>query len=121
MFEKQIKNLDSHWPDFNQFVPGRPPCITQGELAEFQKLQQLERELRERVTQLRATIIKKLEGGARVEPGSLTAFLDVQKNRQFSYGKLIPLLGQQVVDELKRQIEPTISKRVFVRELAGST
>ena len=51
MLEKQTENRDSRWPNVNQFVPGGPPCITQAELAEFQKLQQLEKELREKVAQ----------------------------------------------------------------------
>ena len=89
-----------------------PPVIPQSLLAEYRDLTAL---LRER-QQLRDQIFQMLELGATVEMGPLSAQIREVQSCTLSAGKLTAILGEERVEELKQQVESTVSRQLVVGE-----
>jgi hypothetical protein len=85
--------------------------VTQEELSLYLKLCEAEKERQV----LRRKIIEDLDQGAAAEPGALTVEVRRSEARMFSAGKLRVLLGSAKTEELRSQVEPTISRRLIVR------
>ncbi len=88
------------------------PVISQSLLAEYRKLTRLQDERKK----LREEILALIERQAIVEPGALTARIREVPSRTFSTGKLCAVLGEQQVEELKQQVELTISRHLIVTD-----
>lgn len=90
------------------------PRVTQEMLAAYAELREVTRELRKVAGELREEIMNSLEQGGEVEPGPLTAEIRTAEQQRFSLAKLSRLLGEQRAQELQSQIEPTVSRALWV-------
>lgn len=81
----------------------KAPAVTQAMLAEYAQLVEAARLKKE----LRQHLIALLDAGAGVEPGPLKATLDVSTQVRCTWPKLIDLLGEEEVEAIREQIEPT--------------
>src|SRR5437764_1247622 len=90
----------------------RPRIITQGVLeqfAEYKRIAKQHDDLRQHLRQL-------LERGAEVEPGRLSLGLRVSEQRRLTQAALLPLLGPDVVEDLKRRVTPTVYRQLILTE-----
>ena len=84
--------------------------VTQAMLEEYQGLI----EASTRRAALRQQIMERLDAGAAVESGPLTALIHEHADHRFTYKNLVVLLGEARVAELKLQVEPTVSRQLIV-------
>jgi len=101
-------------------LSGDPPIITQAELAQLGELRRQKTEVGHRLTDLRNEIREKLDCGAPVQPGRLTAELRTTESRTFGYDKLVAILGERVTDDLRNRIERTRTTQVVVHTSESS-
>jgi hypothetical protein len=113
MFELFVQ---SHLQNVMQSLAIESSQITQRTLSDYQKLLQFEKQVGAVVIQLRRELIRKLAAKVGIEPGVLSAHLEVHTSRRFSYAKLVRLLGVEKVNEFRDRIALTTSKRVIVQE-----
>ena len=100
-------------------TPERPQeAITQEELQLFDELDAEFKSKKEQRESLRVSILDRLERGASVEGGPLSAECVIRLNKQLSKAKLVQLFGQERTDELLRMIEPTRFRHLHVRPRA---
>ncbi|MBY0527798.1 MAG: hypothetical protein K2R98_30655 [Gemmataceae bacterium] len=88
----------------------RPEPITQAMLEECQALIQATA----RRVALRQQIVDRLDAGATIDDGRLTALIHEHSDHRFTYHKLVALLGEVRVAELKLQVEPTLNRQLVV-------
>jgi hypothetical protein len=81
-----------------------PPTLTQSELQTLLAL----RSLRDLHDTLRADFFARLEGGATIEPGPLTAKVITRKSRPLTLPVLTDLLGQDEVQRLRALAPPKV-------------
>jgi hypothetical protein len=82
--------------------------ISQDELAQYKALSIDVKETRARRDQLKKSLIRKFQKGARVKRGRLKASLLEQRSRNLNGKNLVAILGSERVEYLKDQVEPTI-------------
>jgi hypothetical protein len=87
-----------------------PVLISQQLLAEYQELKQQER----RRKQLRSSIVAMLDLGAGIEPGDFTVRIEEGKSRRLNRRTLTAHLGEEAVEILLEEIEPTVQRRLLV-------
>lgn len=90
--------------------------ITQAELDRYRGLSAEARELSWSVANLRKSLIAKLDAGASIEPGQLDAEIHETEQRRITNDELVRLLGLDVVEEVRTQIQPTKSRSLKVIE-----
>lgn len=88
--------------------------ITQRDLAEFQRLKREQDDANERYESKREELITAWSGGATVENGPLRLCIDEVADQRITAQSLKPLLGDDEVQALRRQVVPTIYFRVKV-------
>lgn len=93
--------------------PGHAPTVTQAELRRMVRL----REMADTLAQARKDIVSRLEAGARVERGPLTAHVKTQSTCNSSWKRLRELLGDEIVEEPRAQTKPTVCKMLKIREV----
>ena len=86
--------------------PSCPQIVTQ---AELQRLHSLRRASQD-ANQLRERILSKLNAGAAIEEGPLTADVQIKYHVRFSREKLTEALGLDAVEHLEELIRPTEMK-----------
>lgn len=91
-----------------------PVEIRQDELERYRKLSAEARELNWLVESLRKILIHKHAQGLPVEAGPLDLDVTESEQRRLTNEELIRILGLQVVEEVRTQIKPTVSKTVKV-------
>jgi hypothetical protein len=91
--------------------------VTQADLLQMNELRRLSGELRRH----RATILRLLEAGARIEPGQLVPVIQQSESRCLTVAVLNQLLGESVVNELRSRVQPTWRRTLLVqaRDAAG--
>lgn len=89
--------------------------IMQTDLETYQALKAQAEQCQARLAGLRQELMEKLDAGAEIEAGSLTAQVRDVARRDLSAPKLIPLLGADAVEELKMQVEPTLQRQLIVQ------
>ncbi len=90
------------------------PRISQDELREFRKLDAESRAIDSRRESLRKSLLDRLEQGAYVEDGPLTARLQVRLSRRFSEKALRERFGEDWVRQVKPRLTPTTSRYLMV-------
>jgi hypothetical protein len=68
----------------------------------------------ERYNALRDQLLDLLQGGARVEPGRLTARVERTRRPVRSVKALTPVLGEAGVRELQAAVAPTVFRNVII-------
>ena len=84
--------------------------ILQSELREVEELAPAQK----RYTELRRNIIERLDTGASVEPGDLTAQLTFHESRQLSWPRLEAILGGLLTGFIRTEIVPIRTRRLVV-------
>jgi hypothetical protein len=90
-------------------------AITQAELHRCEALKAQLDHAEKELAGLRQGLLEKLDAGAQIEAGPLTAQVRVVNRRELNASKLVPVLGEAAVEELKRQVEPTVQRRLVVQ------
>lgn len=90
--------------------------ITQAELERYRSLVDEARELKWSTENLRKSLMAKLDAGASIEPGQLDAEIQETEQRRITNDELVRLLGLDVVEEVRTQIQPTKSRSLKVIE-----
>jgi hypothetical protein len=93
------------------------PVITQEELREYVELQALGRRLRE----ARDDLKERLQAGAAVEPGELSAFVKAQTHRQLTWAGLTAVVGEEFARHVREQLAPTEYRYLHVKLLVDRT
>jgi hypothetical protein len=88
--------------------------ISQDELKQYQALSIEEKKIRARRDQLKESLVRRFQQGARVEPGRLKASLREQRSRYLTAKNLLPILGNDQVEYLKNQVEPAVSYTIKI-------
>jgi hypothetical protein len=83
--------------------------ITQAELQELRERADEMRLSRARLDECRARVIKKLQQNVPVEHGARRVKLVMREARYLTAKTLLPLLGKQEIERLKRHVQPTLS------------
>ena len=91
-------------------VPPGTARITQAMLATYEDLKRCQRQK----DRLRADMLRLFDQGAEVEPGPLTLEVKEQEERRLSFSRLIQVVGQAGVEQLKSQIEPIFCRYLRV-------
>ena len=78
--------------------------ISQAILEEIKDL----REEHRRCKELTREVVELLKEGAEIESGALTARVVQQSQRRLTPGKLAALLGEEGVENLRCEVEPTV-------------
>ena len=113
--------LDLFAADTRPAVPraSRPAArepVTQAELEQYRELTETLKDLKECREGVRRELLARLSAGARVEPGLLSAEAVSVSIRTLSREKLTTLVGSEVVAGYLEQIEPTVTRRLYVRD-----
>jgi hypothetical protein len=93
-----------------------PDRITQAELEELRDVKREYRQLKRRLAQLRVNTLTRLELGATVEHGPLTARVKRVAYRFVNARTLLRPLGPVEVARLKALVEPKILPRLLLKE-----
>jgi hypothetical protein len=88
--------------------------VTQAQLLELQKLRQAEKAAGE----LSSRIKHRLQEGAKIEQGSLTARLKPTSAKRLSKEAVAAEFGAVALDQLMDRIEPTVSVSLIVESWA---
>ena len=88
--------------------------VTQAQLQEFLEIREQYRKYKRLHEQL-ATL---LQAGAWIEPGRLTAKVELERRPIFSNKALTPVLGEARVRELRDAVEPTVFRHLLIAETA---
>jgi len=83
--------------------------VTQAELQELCELADQVRLRRARLDECRARVIKKLQKNVPVEHGARRVKLVMREARYLTAKTLLPLLGKEEIERLKRDVQPMIS------------
>jgi len=89
---------------------GSYPCISQQSLRQYSELKRLA----EQKDALRKHILELLQTGAHVEPGLLQAEIRSYEQRLLNAKSLLPLLGQQGLEDIRKRVEPTVVSQLWV-------
>lgn len=89
-------------------------AIRQDELERYRKLSAEARELNWLVESLRKILLHKHAQGLPVEPGPLDLEVSESSQRRLTTDELIRILGLSKAEEVRNQIEPTVSKTMKV-------
>ena len=93
------------------------PIITQGELRQYveqaRELQRLHRVSRE-------SLIERLEQGAKIEPGELTAKIEIESRKRWTWRNIEAVLGWGETSKLWRQFLPTPIRHLLVLDSQGN-
>ncbi len=90
--------------------------ITQAELERYKRESAEALDLNWSVAALRKSIMAKIDAGASIEPGQLDAEIHETEQRRITNDELVRLLGLDVVEEVRTQIQPTKSRSLKVTE-----
>jgi hypothetical protein len=88
----------------------RRPQITQTMLAEFDELRRLD----QRRQELRDALLSLLDEGAAILPGPLSVEVQEHESRTFSFAKLCAIGGEQWAEDVRKRIEPSVSRRLII-------
>jgi hypothetical protein len=99
-----------------QHVRSSQGAISQAELEEFKALKARSKSMAESVQAKRDSLRRRLEAGAPVEPGRLQATVRSSDHHRLTSTELERLLGRSRVDELKKQVIPTLVRQLWVKE-----
>ena len=104
------------WPGepAEAFPDEQVSTVTQAQLQEFLEL----RELAWRHDELREQLLTRLQAGAWIEPGRLTAKVELKHKPIFSNKALTQVLGEARVRELRDAVEPTVFRYLIIDETA---
>jgi hypothetical protein len=100
---KKSMTSSTHSRRERQSQPRCPQIVTQ---AELDHLHSLRRAIQD-ANQLRERILRRLNAGAAVEEGPLTAIVQMKCQIRFSREKLTAVLGLEAVEHIEELIEPT--------------
>jgi len=98
-------------------VASAVPTITQQELREY--VEQA-RELQQRHNTQRKSLTERLERGATIEPGELTARIEIENKKRWSWKCISDVLGLEQTQELWQQIQPTPHRHLLVLNAEGN-
>lgn len=90
--------------------------ITQQELREYAKQA---RELQRRHEKVRKSLTARLEQGAMIEPGELTAKIEIESRKRWTWRNIEAVLGWDETSKLWRQFQPTPIRRLLVLDSQG--
>lgn len=95
---------------------GRPPThpITQRDLAEFAQCKRELDEANKRYEKKRGQLLDATNAGATVEDGAFHLDIKTTESQRMSEKSLLPVLGHEKIQELKRLIKPTLTVVVRV-------
>lgn len=85
--------------------------IKQAELKEYLRLAEAER----RRDAMRKDLMARLDGGAKVQPGPLTALIEVSTAKRLSRGLLVELIGAEETDALMERVPHAEQRSLRVR------
>jgi hypothetical protein len=88
--------------------------ITQDVLDDYVAIDGLAKTVNARREVLRGRIIARLEGGASIEGGRLTARVKKTARKSLSHERVGAVIGERALARLLRQIEATVCRRLLV-------
>jgi hypothetical protein len=91
--------------------------ITQRELKQYRELSDEARQVTASQEALRKALIARMEDGAEIQPGKLTANLAKSEAQRFSFDALVRILGLKKAEEIKLQLPVTASVSLKVIEI----
>jgi hypothetical protein len=100
--------------DNRGFKDGRGEMIAQEDLEQYELCQEEARVARRNLEAVRDRLMDQLRRGIPLEQGRLGVEIRTSTVRSFSFGKLVAVLGRTRVERLQDQIEPTITRRLYV-------
>ncbi len=89
-----------------------PKTIRQDELEDLEQLRRLVAEY----NHLRDSLVQRLEDGAKIEPGPLTASIERTVLRRLTWDRLKELVGQATVKKFRKSISPSVSRKIVIAE-----
>lgn len=95
--------------------PG-PQMISQETLERYRTLAGQARDLSWTVEQLRKVLLTQHDAGVPVAPGPLDLDVIATEQRRITNDDLVRVLGLDVVEEVRTQVKPTISRSVKIVE-----
>ena len=90
-------------------VLGPSGRISQLELESYRELARHIRSLQARFSQAREDLIRRIQEGVSVEPGWRQVELRISECRRLTANSLLPILGEERLEHLKRQVKPSVS------------
>lgn len=96
-------------------IPARE-SIGQDELARYRDLSAQARDLSWTVERLRKSLLVRHDAGVPVDPGPLDLDVVETEQRRITNDDLVRVLGLDVVEEVRTQVKPTISRSVKIVE-----
>lgn len=97
-------------------APIRPASIPQQQLERYRVLSAQSRDLSWTVEQLRKALLSQHDAGVPVEAGPLDLDVVRTEQRRITNDDLVRVLGLEVVEEVRTQVQPTISRSVKIVE-----
>ena len=92
--------------------------ITQRDLREYHALRSQLDVLKRRVGEERERLMQLVEADAPVEPGRFEVTVDEFVQQRVTKAILVGLLGAAEYEALRQEVEPTVYRRLFVKERA---
>jgi hypothetical protein len=104
------------WPEqpAEAFQDEEVSTVTQAQLQEFLDI----REQAWKYQPLHEQLVTLLQAGAAIEPGRLTAKVELERRPIFSNKALTQVLGEARVRELREAVEPTVYRHLIIDETA---
>ncbi len=91
--------------------------ITQLELEAYREANEAEKRAAAEVKLRRSTLMARVDAGAVIEPGSLTAQITTREVHRFTADAVAAILGVDVVAEVRSQIPPSVDRIFAVVEV----
>lgn len=92
--------------------------ITQRELTQYRDLADQGRRIAASQDALRSALVTRLKEGATIEPGSLTAVIQLSTpQKRFSFDALVKILGLKKAEALKDQLPDSVSESLKILEV----
>ncbi len=98
-------------------MPGAD-TITQRELKQYRELAEQAKQLGASQEALRKSLIARLQEGAEIQAGKLTALLQESTAQRFSFDALVRILGLKKAEEIKLELPVSTSHSLKVLEAA---
>jgi hypothetical protein len=94
-----------------------PDVIKQAELRQYRDLADEARKVTASQEALRKTLIARIQEGAEVQPGKLSATLTKSEAQRFSFDALVRILGLKKAEDIKLQLPVSVSQSLKVIEI----